>query len=192
MPCRFLSKTLSLMALGILGACASRYEIVELECWPRPPVEGTDYELVIRDNSDAKQFELEVLSLSEQAICIPNGNWPASAPRSSPSSVRRGSLHFKSNRVYVDAIGEQFPIREANFGYCLPDPERPLACTTVVGPHDRLQGVIPYSEFEGDLASIAHVYKRLRFELVSGFCAANRVGGPTYHRVRIKSIELEN
>jgi hypothetical protein len=84
----------------------------------------------MRDDPAGQRIVLFNRNPTEWKMCLSPDNWPNAA----------GVLDQASDRVFLRAGGERFPIRDFNTGYC-------PRCALVVKPHQQVSTAIPYSEF---------------------------------------------
>jgi hypothetical protein len=139
---------------SLLLGCGGRH--VQLPGVERPIVQVQagpgDFRLNIIDDHDSKRFRIELLSLTDEWLCIDQYGWPDSW----------GRLHFAGRLVHV-AIGESvFPIRDYNMGY--PGGEFRIP------PGGKLKGFISFAEFDAELAADPEAERELIFRPVPYVC----------------------
>jgi len=139
--------------------------------------EGRDFEITTSDSPGNSYFEVMFRSKSDHFLCIHDDDWPS--PTHSEAGTRYSSpvlSEYMSEHAYVQSEGQKITLRKAHLGHCIvesaDDPAVAGAelfqCLTRVEPGGRLNAVIPYSEFEGDLRS--QEPKMLVFETHVFFC----------------------
>jgi hypothetical protein len=100
------------------------------DCASVPAVVPLAYRM--HDDPAGGRIVLVYRNPTEWKMCLSAENWPTPA----------GTLNQVSDRVFLVAGGERFPIRDFNTGDCLFG-----GCDLVVKPHQEVAAAIPYSEF---------------------------------------------
>jgi hypothetical protein len=109
---------------------------------------GTDYEVRIVDNQEARRFDLELLSHSSKYLCLGKGQWPDA----------KGRVEDGSERATLPTNIGDLSAADANFGFCVGE-----RCGIRLGPGRSLRGFIGYDQF-GDPERIARLKRgRLSF-----------------------------
>jgi hypothetical protein len=114
------------------------------------------YELNVRDNVDARRFDIVLKSKDEHAICISNEHWPNTS----------GRFTVEIDDVFVKTASGLMKAKSGlSSAYC------PGGCGEHrVKPGDELKGFISYASF-GDPEELARAFTReLEFQAKPYYC----------------------
>ena len=141
------------LAVTLVASCGPRQIPANSAVPPLVKAAPYEYELVIRENYEERRFEVHVNSTTSRTLCIDSDSWPNDL----------GQVHYASDRVHVTSRGKEFPVRDRNFGYCVPT--REYDCYRVLPPGGAVYGFIAFSEFDQEMWDDPRAERHLVFEI---------------------------